>query len=217
MLKFLAMREEVLNFIQQKSFPCIMAKAVAQSGYLDVHEAKDLESAGSLSLIQNQLYDFIDHFRANQDKFSSFILILNDPNLRKFSHFGIKFYQFLKLLNQKDKLLYPPDPRVAMAVNDNNFSYSIKSEAFFLVALHPESPRWSRRFKYPAIVFNPHVQFEKLREKKLFEKIKKAIRLRDKLLQGSVNPMLNDFGERSEVFQYLGKSYGPHDPIPLQI
>ena len=211
------MKNEVLDFIQQSSFPCIMAKAVAQKGHLVIHETRHLETSESISAIQSKLYAFIDHFRQNQHKLSSFILIIKDHRLEKFNQFENKFYQFLKLLNQKDKLLYPPDPRVASIPQDNNFSYSIKSEAFFLVALHPESPRWSRRFRYPGIVFNPHVQFEKLREKNLFDKIKKAIRKRDMLLQGSVNPMLNDFGERSEVFQYLGRPYGPHDPVPLLI
>lgn len=211
------MRSEVLNFIQSPSFPCIMAKAVAQKGHLEVHETTFLSSPESIKKIQNKLYQFIDIFRQNPERLSSFILVVHDECLDQFSQFEKKFFHFLKQLHHEDKILYPHDPLVSSNVNDNKFSYSIKSEAFFLVALHPHSPRWSRRFKYPAIVFNPHIQFEKMRKKKIFDKIKNIIRAKDKILQGTINPMLNDFGERSEVFQYIGRAYHPQDKVPLEI
>lgn len=194
-----------------------MAKAVAQKGHLEVHETGDLCSPMEIRKVQEKLYHFIDLFRQNPERLSSFILVAHDKSLESFNSFEKEFFHFLKQLHYEDKTLYPHDPLVSSNVEDNRFSYSIKSEAFFLVALHPDSPRWSRRFKHPAIVFNPHIQFEKMREKKIFEKIKNIIRAKDKILQGTINPMLNDFGERSEVFQYIGKVYSPEDKIPLEI
>ena len=67
----------------------------------------------------------------------------------------------------------------------------------------------------PAIVFNPHIQFERMRKKGIFKKVQNIIRLRDKLLQGSINPMLSDFGDKSEVFQYTGRIYAPDETLPL--
>jgi hypothetical protein len=56
-----------------------------------------------------------------------------------------------------------------------------------------------------------------MRKNGIFNKVRTMIRMKDKILQGTINPMLQDFGERSEVFQYLGKIYLPNDPIPLHI
>ena len=85
----------------------------------------------------------------------------------------------------------------------------------FVLFLHPKSPRKARRFKSPALVFNPHQQFETLREKNIFFKIRDAIRKRDLALQGESNEMLSDFGSRSEIFQYSGRKYGESERIEL--
>jgi FPC/CPF motif-containing protein YcgG len=45
--------------------------------------------------------------------------------------------------------------------------------------------------------------------------MKKVVRRRDELYSGSVNPMLKDFGEAPEVFQYSGKQYDSTWKCPL--
>jgi FPC/CPF motif-containing protein YcgG len=101
--------------------------------------------------------------------------------------------------------------------NSKNFSFSIMEEAFFILALHPDSPRLARRFPKPMIVFNPHQQFENLRSVGMYARVRDIIRKKDKLLQGFINPMLNDFGEKSEVFQYTGRMYDKNQPSPLAL
>ena len=39
----------------------------------------------------------------------------------------------------------------------------------------------------------------------VYDKVKKRIRSRDKELQGSINPVLRDFGTDSETKQYSGR------------
>ena len=73
------------------------------------------------------------------------------------------------------------------------------------------------QFKYPALVFNPHAQFEKLRSTAKYEVMKNTVRKRDIALSGSVNPMLQDFGESSEVYQYSGRKYDADWQCPLKI
>lgn len=192
-----------------------MAKAAIKTGMVDVHSTKDITDPESIAGIQLRLYEFIDRFRLQSKKLSSFILTIHDEELMNFDRFETEFFNFLQGLRELDRKLYLHDPRVSSDPGDSNFSYSIKSEAFFIVALHPESPRLARRFKRPAIVFNPHIQFDNLRRKNVFQKIKNVIRSKDKKLQGTINPMLNDFGVRSEVFQYMGRIYAPDETIPL--
>ncbi len=97
------------------------------------------------------------------------------------------------------------------------FSFSLKEEAFFIIGLHPASSRPARQFKYPALVFNPHLQFEQLREANKYQSIKYAVRKRDIAYSGSINPMLTDFGEASEVYQYSGRKYDEQWQCPLKI
>jgi FPC/CPF motif-containing protein YcgG len=67
------------------------------------------------------------------------------------------------------------------------------------------------------MVFNPHAQFEELRKTNRYEKMKNIVRQRDILYSGSVNPMLADFGEASEVYQYSGRQYDGQWSCPLKV
>jgi FPC/CPF motif-containing protein YcgG len=206
------MRDEIIQFIKNKNFPCVMAKAVATKGLIVVHEEKDLTNDQQVKKIVQKFYAFIDEYRKKTGRLSSFIICL-DQDI-SFNDFEKIFWRFLKKLNLQDKKSYSHDPRVSSDPQSERFSFSIKEEAFFILALHPNSPRFSRRFKKPTIVFNPHQQFEHLREAGLYKKIRDLIRKRDKILQGFINPMLNDFGEESEAYQYMGKSYKKNETLP---
>jgi hypothetical protein len=72
--------------------------------------------------------------------------------------------------------------------------------------MHPHSSREARRFGWPAMVFNPHEQFERLRADGKWKRMQQTIRERDVQLQGSINPMLSDFGEATEARQYSGRA-----------
>ena len=56
------------------------------------------------------------------------------------------------------------------------------------------------------IAFNLHEQFERLRARGKYEPLKAAMRARDLALQGSVNPVLANFGDTSETRQYSGRA-----------
>ena len=72
--------------------------------------------------------------------------------------------------------------------------------------MHRGSSRLARRFPLPALIFNLHEQFRKLRNEGKWKRMKASIRKRDAALQGESNPMLDDFGERSEARQYAGRA-----------
>lgn len=208
------MEEQLSQFILDKNFPCIMAKSVIKTGHMQVLRVKNAPE--SVNEVLGQLYSFIDDYREHPKKLRSFIVVLDDEKALDFEHYEKVFWEFLSRMSIEDKKRYPHDPRVSDDPQHADFSYSIKSEAFFILALHPNSPRFARRFLKPAIVFNLHQQFEQMREKGVFTKIRNLIRMKDKLLQGSINPMLTDFGESSEIFQYLGKVYKSSLDLNLQ-
>ncbi|MBA3674464.1 MAG: YqcI/YcgG family protein, partial [Chitinophagaceae bacterium] len=88
---------------------------------------------------------------------------------------------------------------------------------FYIIGLHTASSRQARQFKYPTLVFNPHAQFEQLKETAKYDMMKNAVRKRDIAFSGSVNPMLQDFGESSEAYQYSGRKYDESWQCPLKI
>lgn len=99
--------------------------------------------------------------------------------------------------------------------NNPNFSFSIKGKAFYIVGMHPQSSRLARQAPYCTVVFNLHWQFEKLREMGAYQAVKNKIRLRDKKLQGTINPVLRDFGSDSETRQYSGRNVGAEWECPF--
>jgi uncharacterized protein len=200
--------QHLIDKIQEPQFPCIMAKSVMNQG---VCEHLRLEKGNVPELAQEvfaKLCEFVDSYRANQERLHSCIISFSNEKFAGFGAFEAAFWELLRSLRAIDDKLHPYDPRVSSNPEDGNFSFSIKSEAFFLLLLHPKSPRKARRFALPSIVFNPHQQFEDLRAKGNFERVRSTIRARDERYQGTVNPMLMDFGsEVSEVFQYSGLDY----------
>ena len=99
---------------------------------------------------------------------------------------------------------------------DPAFSFSFASTGFFVVGLHANSSRFSRRFAWSTLVFNPHEQFDRLRREGRYRRFRDAIRTRDVALQGTVNPMLQDFGEQSEARQYSGRAVRDDWKCPFQ-
>ena len=112
----------------------------------------------------------------------------------------------LQGLHDLDRPHHAWDPSVSSDPEDPAFSFSFAGTAFFVVGLHPASSRYARRFAWPALVFNAHEQFERLRERNQFGRVREAVRARDYKLQGSLNPNLSDYGERSEARQYSGRA-----------
>lgn len=185
-----------------------MAKAVLQTGHCELCSVDELDGEKLLP----DFYKFISQYRSAPKKLASFIVCLEKE--LSFEEFESKFWRFLSELVYHDRKLHKHDSRVSSDPSSPNFSFSIMEEAFFILAMHPDSPRMARRFSRPLIIFNPHQQFERLREAGIFTAIRDRIRYLDKKLQGHINPMLSNFGEESEIYQYTGKIYTNGDTPP---
>ena len=120
--------------------------------------------------------------------------------------FEHRLWAQLQLLHDRDDPATAWDPDVSADPDDPRFAFSFAGRAFFVVGLHDHSSRLSRRFPWPALVFNPHAQFERLRAEGRYARYQALIRERDIALQGTVNPSLGDFGERSAASQYSGRA-----------
>ncbi len=153
------------------------------------------------------IYDFVDTYRTADKLYHSAAIIFKGPENPTETQFEEFFWQRLQAVSNLDAQRYGYDQRVVADPNSPDFSYSLKEEAFFVVGLHPGSSRPARQFKYPTLVFNAHDQFERIREAGRYDSLRQTIRTRDVAYSGSINPMLEDYGQSSEVYQYSGKAY----------
>jgi uncharacterized protein len=206
---------EYYKLLNEREFPCVAAKAALARNHIKCFVATHMACPASDAGILRFMYEFVDQYRASDDSYHSAAVIFKGPDATDEETFDALLWDRLKALSVLDKANYEHDPRVDADPEAPNYSYSLKSEAFFVVGLHPGSERKSRRFKYPTLIFNPHAEFEKLRKLNRYEKLKRVVRARDMRYSGSVNPMLDDFGNSSEVTQYSGKRHGDQWKCPL--
>lgn len=106
---------------------------------------------------------------------------------------------------------------VAREPESPDFSFSVAGAAYFVVGLHPGASRDARRFCRPALIFNPHAQFERLRADGRYGQMQSIIREREIARHGSINPMLSDFGSGREAAQYSGRHVGEGWTCPLHV
>ena len=217
MLAIQNLAEEYFSFLGNKEYPCVAAKAALSKEHIRVLVADHMACPKDDMAIMQFMYSFVDEYRDTDSFFHSAAVIFRGPEMVNEEMFDQLLWQRLQSFANIGAQQYGYDKRVSSNPESKDFSFSIKEEAFYIIGLHPQSSRAARRFKYPALVFNPHQQFDVLRKTNRYEKMKNIVRQRDTLYSGSVNPMLQDFGQSSEVFQYSGRQHDPSWKCPLKI
>lgn len=203
---------QLAQYIKNKSFPCIMAKAVEKVGlFKTVKLNTDISFEKNAKIVMEELAPFLTKYRAKINRLSSFIISFKESKM-SFEDFESYFWNLLRELRKQDKKLFKYDNRVSSNPYDAHYSFSLQEEAFFILMLHPNSPRLARQ-TVSSIVFNPHHQFEQLRKSGSYTRVRNMIRKRDVSLQGDINPTLKDFGEDSEILQYSGTKYDSIEEI----
>ena len=207
---------EFLEFVRDPTFPCVGAKSALSRDQMKIVIGRDITSAWDDLPIWNSIYKLAQSYRATPKLFQTLVIIFQEPGNLSEAEFETALWERLQSLSHKDDWLgQRPDPTVSADPDDPHFSLSFGGEAFFVVGLHPEASRPARRFSHPALVFNLHDQFVKLRELGRYEKLRESILERDLAVAGSINPMLARHGEISEARQYSGRAVGPEWRCPF--
>lgn len=202
-------------FIRNDFFPCVGAKGALAMDNIRIMVAEHFDRSDDDKKILSFAYNFINEYRETNNGFHSLVIIFKEPVNIDEEVFEEMMWERLQSLRGLDAIQFAYDTRVSSDPTSPSFSFSLMEEAFFIIALHPFSSRMARRFSYPALVFNPHAQFEELRRTGGYERMKKMVRKRDIELSGSINPMLTDFGTASEVFQYSGREHNDQWKCPF--
>ena len=209
--------EKFRRFVARPGFPCVGAKSALAKRQLQFVVGRDINSAWDDLRIYPALFNFARSYRPRKTLFQSFVVIFRGPMSLDEAGYDAALWQRLQSLTDKDGWHgQKHNARVSADPGNPHFSLSFGGEAFFVVGMHPKASRPARRFARPAIVFNLHDQFEQLRKLNLYERMRNRILERDEALAGSVNPMLQIFGEASEARQYSGRIVGDSWQCPYR-
>ena len=194
------------DHVVDTAFPCVGAKAALAKGTLSVLACNRIDSGWDDLRIHDGLIRFAEAYREEPGLFRSFAVVFDGPVDLDEAAFEAMLWRRVQSLSDKDVWRGQDyDARVSPDPAESHFSLSFGGEAFFVVGLHPNASRPARRFERPALVFNLHDQFERLRAEGRYEGMREKILVRDEALAGSRNPMLSRHGESSEARQYSGR------------
>lgn len=203
------------DFVGDDGFSCLAGKGVVNSGGYQLRLYDAMGCPRSTRAFARDLADFATSLPADGLGLHAFVAVFPFSQVQDERHFETQLWRQLGKLHECDSASTGWDPSVSDDPDDPHFSFSVGGAAMFVVGLHPGSSRFTRRFAWPTLVFNPRAQFERLRAEGRFERLRAAVREREVMLQGSINPNLADFGEKSEARQYSGRATEPEWRCPF--
>jgi FPC/CPF motif-containing protein YcgG len=199
--------------VREADFPCVGARAALTAESYRFGMYSEMGSTETTCQLAADLARFTAERSELPGEFNTFVAVFDTPLPAHERHFEVLLWAQLQKLNDVDT--EPWDPVVSSDVESQDFEFSFAGTAYFVVGLHPAASRFARRFGWPALVFNGHDQFERLRESGRMERFKRTIRGRDTNLQGDINPNLEDFGADSAARQYSGRQVEPEWMCPF--
>lgn len=201
-------------FILDPHYSCVGAKSAINSGSYRLGVYDKLGGDLATVALGRDLESFVEDAEAFDAAFATFVAVFEGPTGTDPESFERLLWRQLQQLHNADQVGW--DESVGNDPDSTHFSFSVAGSAFFVVGLHPGSGRLTRRFPWPALVFNPHEQFEKLRAEGKWGRMQEVIRAKEIQLQGDINPVLRDFGSDSEAKQYSGRPVGPDWQAPFE-
>jgi FPC/CPF motif-containing protein YcgG len=200
--------DSVLALAFNPQFTCVGAKSALRRRAYGFGLYSELGSAACVAGLAHDLFCFVADAGTLNGEFSTFIASFEGPATSSEQSFEALLWTTLQQLHDLDAAHHEWADGVSADPADAHFSFSFAASAFFVVGLHAASSRVTRRCAWPTLVFNPRQQFDTLRATSRYERFREVIRDAERSLQGDVNPMLADFGERSEAAQYSGRQVG---------
>lgn len=192
-------------FIAAESFPCVGAKSALSRGQI-IYRIENTLRGGPAASTVAALQQFSHEYDRDSPLFQSVVVLFRQPGTLTEDAFESVLWQYLDSMHHADAVHHEWDPRVSKDPKSADFSFSVGGRGYYVVGLHPGASRTARRFVRPALVFNLHDQFERLRSDGKYLPIRDTIIKRDTQLEGTPNPMLKPFGAGSEARQYSGRA-----------
>jgi FPC/CPF motif-containing protein YcgG len=206
---------EFRAYVGDAGFPCLAGKGAVHRGDYTLGVYPALGSWRAARALARDLGEFVKEVPPDGAGLRAFAAVFAGDVPADEHAFEARLWQQLQRLHDLDASHSAWDPTVSADPDNARFSFSFGGRALFVVGVHPQSSRLSRRFRWPAMMFNPRAQFERLRAEGRFDRLRDLVRERDIALQGSMNPNLADFGQASEARQYSGRATEPEWRCPF--
>lgn len=203
------------NYIEQTDFPCLAAKTAVSRDHVEFFHGSSIDCPADDYRLLAALTEFGKPSQG-ESPFHSFVALFPSSPEKSPQAFEAALWRRLQALHDLDARQSAWDDSVDSDPHSPDFSMSLGGNAFYVVGVHPESPRLARRFPVTALVFNLHRQFEQLRAEERYGRFSEAIIERDVALQGYANPMLDEHGLSSEAKQYSGREVGDDWVCPFK-
>lgn len=203
-------------FVKDARYPCVGAKSALNLNAFRVGFYAPLNSSAAVARCAQDAAWFADNAEVIDGHFATFMAVFHGPSSGNEADFSEAFWAHLSSMLTLDRQHYEWDSEVSNDPADPNFALSLGGHAFFVVAMHPAASRLARRFPVTTLVFNLHSQFEALRAARSYKPMRDTVRKRDARLQGSSNPMVEDFGGSSGALQYDGMAHPDDWVAPLK-
>jgi uncharacterized protein len=194
------------SHVMNQDFPCVGGKAAINNNTCRFGFYTEMSAQAATAGLAYDLWEYAQERPTFKTEYATFVASFAAPVACDEREWEKLLWSQLQSLHELDRQHHAWDAKVSSDPEDPAFSFSFAGTAFFIIGLHPQSSRLARRFAWPTLVFNAHAQFERLREQHLFERMRETVRARDYKLQGSLNPNLSNYGERSEARQYSGRA-----------
>ncbi len=193
------------SLVRKPNYPCVAAIHAMTTGDYEIHAYDQLPTYEQTGELFSDLLTFIQTYQKTQSPYLTFIASFDSPRDVTELEFENILWEQLSLLDHLSSKRFPWDQKVSADPNSTQFCLSLGGHAFFVVGMHQNSSRLARQFPYPTLVFNLYDQFEELKRRGQYISMVNINRKRDLGFQGSINPMLTEFGEDAEALQYSGR------------
>ncbi|MEO7202867.1 MAG: guanitoxin biosynthesis heme-dependent pre-guanitoxin N-hydroxylase GntA [Candidatus Tumulicola sp.] len=193
-------------FVQSDNCSCVAAKAAVTAGGYRFGYYPGFAPSEAIEGVARDLAAFVAERPSIHSRYATFVAAFEEVGCGEERWFERNLWRILQRLHELDARHNSYNASVASDPSKPDFSFSFAGTAFFIVGMHPNASRRSRRFFMPALAFNSHDQFDTARQTGDFDRIVTAVRKRELTLQGSLNPELREFGTRSEARQYAGRA-----------
>ena len=203
------------NYIEQTDFPCLAAKTAVSRDHVEFFHGSSIDCPADDHALLAALTEFGKPTQG-ESPFHSFVALFPASPDKSPQAFEAALWRRLQALHDLDAQQSTWDDSVDSDPHSPDFSMSLGGNAFYVVGVHPNSPRLARRFPLAALVFNLHRQFEQLRAEQRYGRFSEAIIERDVAFQGYANPMLDEHGLSSEAKQYSGRVVGDDWVCPFK-
>lgn len=203
------------SLVRAKNYPCVPALISLERDQYLLGIYNEFGSGKVAADLYRDLAVFRFRQGVSQAPYMSFWAVFKNSVDITGEQFEGALWSELSALSSVESPDVPWDSNFSSNPESPKFCLSLAGQAMFVVGMHPRSPRKARQFPWPALVFNLYEQFNQLIREDRFAATVKMNRARELKYQGSVNPMVEKYGENWEAIQFSGKENPPHWKCPF--